>query len=90
MKKITQNIFVHRTHDLSFVAAINDSLMRASAIADLLKMMGEDDQQNKVDVYAAAQTIRYEVLDALALVDYYKEELDGIGAPRDASSGIDQ
>jgi len=43
-----------------------------------------------VNVSAAVESIGYEILDALALVEHYKEELDGIGARAEATSSIDQ
>lgn len=90
MKKITQNIFDHRTHCLGFVPALEGALIRAQALAGMLKTLADEELMDVVNVSAAVESIGYEILDALALVEHYKEELDGIGARADASSSIDQ
>jgi hypothetical protein len=91
MNQIPQNIFPHRVDDLSFFSALKGSLLRASAVAELLKKVAhETPALVDVDVCGAADAIHNDILDAWNLVFHYQEELQGIGAPPEASSSVDQ
>jgi len=91
MKKITQNIFDHRTHCLGFAPALEGALIRAQALASMLKTLADEELMDLVNVSAAVESIGYEILDALALVGnsiHSKATWPNIGRSESTVTGV--
>ncbi|MGY6278279.1 hypothetical protein [Methylomonas sp. MgM2] len=75
MKEITTNIFPHRTNGMNVVDVVTNSLYRALGIAEILEAVGSNQDQIGIDIERAIQAIRYEIVDAIALLTHYQDDL---------------